>query len=98
MKNLICPHCKQDELKPYKDFYCCYGCGEIVRQPTHITIKTNAMKTAREYRVVIDADNNVILHKFEADRTDFVLNHFKRLCKWNDVSVDQGGDIILWKD
>jgi len=26
-----CPYCKSDELKPYKDFYCCYGCGKIVK-------------------------------------------------------------------
>ena len=27
---LKCPYCKSDELKPYKDFYCCYGCGKTV--------------------------------------------------------------------
>ena len=31
MKFKKCPYCNQAELKPYKDFYCCYGCGEIVK-------------------------------------------------------------------
>jgi hypothetical protein len=28
----ICPKCGKDELKPYKDFYCCYACGELVNK------------------------------------------------------------------
>ena len=31
MKNTKCPYCKQDELKPYSDYCCCYGCGKIVK-------------------------------------------------------------------
>ena len=33
----ICPYCEQDELKPYKNFYCCYGCGEIVKKVSERT-------------------------------------------------------------
>ena len=30
MKTYECPYCGRDELKPYKSFYCCYGCGRFV--------------------------------------------------------------------
>jgi len=56
------------------------------------------MKTKRKFRVVIDADRQKILHKFEISDTNEVFEHFKRVGMWSDVSVDQMGDIILWED
>ena len=46
---------------------------------------------------VIDADNNKLLEEFNADRTDEKVSYYESLGKWEDVSVDYAGDIILWE-
>lgn len=30
-----CPICNSTELKPYKQFICCYGCGELLDSKGH---------------------------------------------------------------
>ena len=25
----LCPECKMPDIKPYKNYYCCYACGHI---------------------------------------------------------------------
>ncbi len=47
---------------------------------------------------VIDADNQVCLEEFEESQTDEILQKYEALNKWEDVSVDHSGDIILWED
>lgn len=47
---------------------------------------------------VIDADNMRILEFFDAKNTDQVIAKYKQMGKWDDVSVDRVGDIILWKE
>ena len=49
-------------------------------------------------KVVIDADNQKVIERFDAKNTKERVTHYQSLGKWNDVSVDQGGDIILWED
>ncbi len=47
---------------------------------------------------VIDADNMKILEHFRPDDGEKVLEKYKGMGLWNDVSVDRDGDIILWED
>lgn len=47
---------------------------------------------------VIDADNQKILETFEENETDKKVEYYTSLCKWDDISVDRDGDIILWKE
>ena len=49
-------------------------------------------------RMVIDADNNKCLEFFRLEDTEKKLEYYKSLGKWVDISVDRGGDIILWKE
>ena len=56
------------------------------------------MKANTEIKSVIDADNNRIIRSFTKEQTDEVFKHYKSLGKWDDVSIDIDGDIILWKE
>lgn len=47
---------------------------------------------------VIDADNQRVLETFEEKDTDSKVAYYQSLGKWNDVSVDRDGDIILWEE
>lgn len=47
---------------------------------------------------VIDADNQVILEYFAPVETRLIKTKYQTMDKWNDISVDRSGDIILWKD
>ena len=47
---------------------------------------------------VIDADNGVCLEEFEEEQTQDILQKYKDVGKWEDASIDQDGDIILWED
>ena len=47
---------------------------------------------------VIDADNQVILEYFAPISTRLFLSKYQSMNKWNDISLDKTGDIILWKD
>ena len=47
---------------------------------------------------VIDADNQRILEHFDEIETEIILNKYKEDGRWDDVSVDIHGDIILWED
>jgi hypothetical protein len=49
-------------------------------------------------RMIIDADNNKVLEFFKIEETEEKLNYYKSLNKWNDISVDRSGDIILWEE
>ena len=28
----VCPECKSKDIRPYRDHYCCYECGNYFRQ------------------------------------------------------------------
>ena len=47
---------------------------------------------------VIDADNQKILETFDETETEFKLQYYESLGKWDDVSLDHNGDIILWEE
>ena len=47
---------------------------------------------------VIDADNQVIFEYFAPVATKLTLAKYQSMNKWNDISVDQSGDIILWEE
>jgi len=47
---------------------------------------------------VIDADNNKLLEEFDKSQTDEKVEYYKSLGKWDDVSIDCDGDIILWEE
>ena len=47
---------------------------------------------------VIDADNQKVLQTFEEKDTEKTLAYYRSLGKWNDISVDRDGDIILWEE
>lgn len=47
---------------------------------------------------VIDADNMVTLESFNESDTDKIVAKYNAIGKWDDVSVDNNGDIILWEE
>ena len=52
---------------------------------------------------VIDADNNKLLEEFKEEETDeketdSKVKYYESLEKWDDISVDRNGDIILWEE
>ena len=49
-------------------------------------------------KCVFDADVPVVIDRFNEKDTEEKLAYYKSLGKWGDVSVDQGGDIILWEE
>lgn len=51
-----------------------------------------------EKKKVIDGDTMKCLETFEESQTQMVLEKYKSLGKWNDVSLDADGDIILYEN
>jgi len=47
---------------------------------------------------VIDADNQVCLEQFDEKLTNDVKTKYESSGKWDDISVDASGDIILWEE
>lgn len=47
---------------------------------------------------IIDGDNMKVLKYFDAEDTDSIVEHYKNVGKWDDVSVDIDGDVILYKE
>ena len=47
---------------------------------------------------VIDADNQVILEYFDEKDTAKTINKYAGMMKWDDISIDRSGDIILWEN
>ena len=52
------------------------------------------MKTKK----VIDGDTMKCLETFEESQTPQMLEQYQALGKWDDVSVDNDGDIILYEN
>ena len=48
-------------------------------------------------QMVIDADNQQMIEEFDTTDTETVLARYKEDGRWEDVSVDRDGDIILWE-
>jgi len=46
---------------------------------------------------VIDGDTMKCIEIFEESQTDVVIKKYQSLAKWDDVSVDADGDIILYE-
>lgn len=46
---------------------------------------------------VIDADNNTLLETFDKKDTKKKVKEYEAMGKWDDVSVDHDGDIVLWE-
>lgn len=51
----------------------------------------------KELKKVIDADRQKILETFEKRNTRMVIKKYTDMGKWDDVSTDKDGDIILWE-
>jgi len=47
---------------------------------------------------VIDGDTMKCLETFEESQTQQMLEKYQELGKWDDVSVDSDGDIILYEN
>ena len=52
----------------------------------------------KDMKRVIDADNNTILETFPESETEIKVAYYESLGKWDDISVDHDGDIILWEE
>jgi len=57
------------------------------------------MKTQKnsELKKVIDADNQKLLEYFDEKDTAKTMNKYAGIGKWDDISLDCDGDIILWE-
>ena len=51
-----------------------------------------------DQKLVIDADHMVVLEVFKKENTKEVLEKYEQTGRWEDVSIDCNGDIILWED
>lgn len=47
---------------------------------------------------VIDGDTMKCLETFEESQTEQMLEKYRSLGKWDDVQIDNDGDIILWEE
>jgi hypothetical protein len=47
---------------------------------------------------VIDGDTMKCLETFEESQTEKMLEKYRSLGKWDDISVDSDGDIILYEE
>lgn len=47
---------------------------------------------------VIDAENMVCLETFNLEETQIVLEKYENDGRWEDVSIDIDGDIILYEE
>ena len=47
---------------------------------------------------VIDCETNTIIERFDKSQTDQMIEKYKLIGKWEDVSVDRDGDLILWEN
>jgi hypothetical protein len=54
------------------------------------------MKT--ETKKVIDGDTMKCLETFDEDETKTVVKKYTDIGKWDDVSIDSDGDIILYAE
>ena len=54
--------------------------------------------TKERLKKVIDADNNKLLEEFRKEETYKKVKYYKSLGKWDDITVDRSGDIILWEE
>ena len=50
-----------------------------------------------ESKKVIDGDTMKCLETFEESQTQQILEKYKALGKWDDVSLDSDGDIVLYE-
>ena len=48
--------------------------------------------------MVIDGDTMKCLEKFEESQTEKMLAKYNELGKWDDVSLDCNGDIVLYEN
>jgi hypothetical protein len=55
------------------------------------------MKT-QELKMVIDADNNKCLERFDESKAEEIKAKYEAMGKWSDVSLDVNNDLILWED
>lgn len=56
------------------------------------------LKDKKKMKRVIDADNNLILETFAKEATEEIKKYYEIIGRWNDISVDHDGDIILWEE
>ena len=52
----------------------------------------------RDVKYVIDADNQVKLEEFDKSDTEKVKSKYEAMGRWDDISIDREGNIILWED
>lgn len=52
----------------------------------------------QELKMVIDADNNKCLEKFEESKAEEMKAKYEAIGKWADVGLDVNNDLILWEE
>ena len=52
----------------------------------------------QELKMVIDADNNKCLEKFEESNAEEIKAKYEAMGKWADVGLDVNNDLILWEE
>ena len=52
----------------------------------------------QELKMVIDADNNKCLERFEESKAEEIKAKYEAMGKWDDVGLDVNNDLILWED
>jgi hypothetical protein len=51
-----------------------------------------------ELKMVIDADNNKCLERFEESKAEEIKEKYEAMGKWSDVGLNVNNDLILWED
>jgi hypothetical protein len=49
-------------------------------------------------KMVIDADNQKCIGYFKVSETEETKAKYETMNKWNDISIDRNGDLILWEE
>ena len=52
----------------------------------------------QELKMVIDADNNKCIERFEESKAEEMKAKYEAMGKWADVGLDFNNDLILWED
>lgn len=72
--------------------------GVTVENMNDFRLVNKTMSKMREYKYVIDADNEIVLERFELKNSEEIKTKYDGIGDWSDVSFGCNGDLILWKE
>ncbi len=52
----------------------------------------------QELKMVIDADNNKCIERFEESKAQEIKAKYEAMGKWADIGLDVNNDLILWEE